>query len=101
MARIPRAKKDSPLDCHIESNQLIITIGISTLAYAYEHSELADSLKEQFCAYRVTNERVFAREVMRAMKAEDEVGNSILNKMFDKAIEDAIGDGCEGVEYNE
>lgn len=96
------ANADAPLAINVEDGKLVISIGISTLTFAFETSEqnnpFNDTLNDFETTYRVTNELQFANEVRRALCDEQEDGSTILTDLLDKAYWNAIDDGCEGVE---
>jgi hypothetical protein len=49
-------------------------------------------------SWRVTDPAAFAVEVARALNAEDEQGVTEIHRLLDRAFEQAIGDGADGVE---
>ena len=96
------ANADAPLAINVEDGKLVISIGISTLTFAFETSEqnnpFNDTLNDFETTYRVSNELQFANEVRRALCDEQEDGSTILTDLLDRACWNAIDDGCEGVE---
>lgn len=48
--------------------------------------------------YRVTDAHAFAAELVLALNHEDEDGSTVVHKMFDAAMDEAIDQGAEGVE---
>lgn len=50
---------------------------------------------------RVTNTAVFAKEVVWTFMDEDEVGESLLTRMIDDAMNEAVEQGCEGVKLGD
>jgi hypothetical protein len=102
-----RAKKDAPLSAVIKGNQLVITIGISTLALCEENGPLANIwVNKDGDGYEpapeVTNEKVFAQDVLNEIVREDsDSGESALTKMLDQAIIDAVDNGSMGVDGKE
>lgn len=48
--------------------------------------------------FAIVDPDVFAKEVVRAMTAEEEDGSSMLSDFFDTAMEDAVNDGADGID---
>lgn len=90
-----------PLRCRVKDGALRFEIGVEVLKFAAErHPEFWDGWSgEDTPNIIVTNARAFAREVERALNREEEDGSTLLSKMIDLAIVDAVGDGCEGVDH--
>lgn len=88
---------DAPLSVSIKDGKLIISIGVNVIAFAAEHCErYYDGEKDKY-TLKVTNKEKFAREIRRALQAEEEDGTTPLHVLFDDATEAAVEDGCEGV----
>lgn len=88
------------LECVAEGGVISMRIGVKTLAHATEICpELWDAEKDRG-SYKVIDPEVFAKEVADKINDEDEQGNTLLTRMLDKAIADAINWGCEGIEEN-
>lgn len=94
------------LRCRVVGGKVLtISIGIDTLAHAFVTGPVGDRLTrddEHEDGYdrerlRVTDAAVFAKEVVRALLNEREDGSSPLTDTLDKAFDDAINDGCEGI----
>lgn len=94
---------DLPLQVAIEDEQLVIRIGIGTLAFAAEYCAefySEDIHQGSIGPYvRVTNREALARDVVRALTSEEEDGTTPLHLLFDQAFVDARDDGSEGFEY--
>jgi hypothetical protein len=101
MAR-SQARAKRPLTVELVGDRLVISIGIDTLAFAARHSDYAnpwnDERNDFVSAFTITDERVFAHEVARALKDEEEDGSTLVHAMLDRAIENAVENGCDGVE---
>lgn len=82
-----------PLTIGIEGQQLVIRIGISTLAFC-THAEVGGPLPED-C--KVVSERAWAKDVVAAMKIEEEDGATVINKAIDTAMKDAFYNGSTAV----
>lgn len=48
---------------------------------------------------KITDPAEFAREVASAINRESEDGSSLLTRMLDEAVRDAVESGCEGVNH--
>ncbi len=76
---------NSPLSVKVVKDQLVISIGVSTLAYALQNGP------EPFGA-RITNEKGFAKDVARALEDGDE-GGTPLERLLDEMANHAIENG--------
>lgn len=105
LASSERPRSDQGLESRLRSEivdgELVIRIGISTLAFAAEempsnnpYDEDARDFVRQFL---VTEPNLFARDVESAMHVEEENGDTPLNLFLDKMIEAAVEDGSMGV----
>lgn len=85
----------------VRAGQLLISMPIDLLAFAAEHgprqnSHDPDSVRVED-RFRVTDQKVFAESVGRAIRAElAEDGTTLLHQMFDDAIGRVVEDGEEG-----
>lgn len=96
--------KQSPLHASIVDGELRITVGIDTIAHAIRTSSWALAYNENLHDYTrdfaiIDNETV-AKEVQRALEKENEIGDSLLTEIFDRAAQMAIDDGAEGILYD-
>ena len=93
--------KDAPLFCEIEHNQLVIRIGISTLAVALKEDEANKYLPEDDVPrIKRIDDLVFAKDVVYSMNDEDEGGHTPLMKFLDEMMQDAVNLGSQGVEFD-
>jgi hypothetical protein len=83
------------LRCGVEGNQLVISIGIGTLAWACRKRN-GGPLAGRF---KVVDELEFARDVANALQHEDEIGDSKLCELLDEAMQEAADRGSCGLEY--
>jgi hypothetical protein len=91
----PKSETDRPLDCEVEGEQLVIRIGVSTLAWAAKKRNggvVPDN-------YRVVDKLQWAKDVANGIMHEDEVGNTMLYDMLDEAMQSAMDDGSTGLGY--
>jgi len=91
-----KKNKDLALNTRIENDQLVITVGISVLAFASKEKNGGPLDDKKF---KIINENHWAKDVLRALNHESETGETLVTKMLDGAYEEAINDGAEGVEY--
>lgn len=91
---------DQPLEVRVRNGVLSISIGINTLATAYEKG-LED--EDGVGGFIVTfpNKRQFAKDVMYAMLEEDETGASALTEFLDKMMDEAVNQGSTGIDFPE
>ncbi len=91
-----------PLTARVTSGKVVIEIGVETLAHAASYAEWANRYDAESGDYlrdfAITDPSVFAKEVVRAMLDERENGSSPLSDFLDKAMQDALDDGADGVE---
>ena len=95
--------KNNPLRCEVtEDGELSIKIGMDIVKFALKHHEWNNPYDEPSGlfkrAFKVTDARVFCKEVIRAMNDEGEDGSTPLTRFLDAMMEAAIDDGCEGIE---
>jgi hypothetical protein len=99
-----KPKTNKPLEMIIKKDQLIISIGIDTLAFAFENSPqntpYNEELKDYPKTYLITDKTEFARDVISALRDEREDGSTIFTDLLDKACMDAVNDGSIAVEEN-
>jgi hypothetical protein len=96
MSIVTYLQKDAPLNIDIVDDKLVISIGISTLAYA-----IKQGLANDFTEMDVTNELGFAQDVIHELEAEDDEGSNRIHKMFDQCAQDAIDNGTDHVRLHD
>lgn len=91
----PPKTADLPLVCRIEREQLVIRIGIDTLAFATEHCERFYDHEQHdgppYCS--VIDNAELAHDVQRALLDEREDGATPLSLLIDECTEAARDDG--------
>ena len=93
---------DLPLECAVVGNELVLRIGVNTLAWAGGHCPDfwdGEAANADGPYIKVTDPLAFAREVALALNAEREDGSNLLSDVLDAAIKAAVEDGCEGVDH--
>ncbi len=93
---------DAPLTVDIEDDEIVIRIGIGTLAWAFDRMEennpwSAD--KRDFVQkWRVSDPKEFARDVVGELTNEEEDGSHPLNRLLDQVCNAAVDQGSLGIE---
>lgn len=105
MDKVIHKKIDTPLSCKLVGDEVVIKIGIGTLAFAYEISEYnnpwSDDTNDTVQQCMVVNKKEFAKDVIAELISEREDGSTLITDMFDKAEQNAMENGSEGIEDNE
>ena len=93
-------ERDQPLRAAVEGEQVVIRIGIDTLAHAAKHCErFYDHEKHGGPPYLIVGStRTLAKDVVRALQSEEEDGSGPLTNLFDDAIRAAYDDGSDAFE---
>lgn len=86
--------KDQILKVEIEKGLLTISIGIDTLCDALNYS-LGEDFDDEV---RITDNKVFAEEVLNRLLIEEEDGSTMVHRLFEKAAYDAVEFGANGIE---
>lgn len=78
-----------------------LSIGANVLRYAAEaHPDFWDGQSgPDVPNIKITDLAAFSREVAGAINREDEDGSTLLTRMLDEAVRDAVENGCEGVDH--
>ncbi|MEP3856756.1 MAG: hypothetical protein ABJM39_06895 [Porticoccus sp.] len=96
--------KDDEFPLRIDSNMGTLSLFISggVLRFAAEtHQGLWDGESgPDVPVVKITDQREFAFAVAEAINAEDEDGSTLLTRMLDEAIMQAVEDGCDGVDHD-
>ncbi len=96
---------NASLTVAVEDGQLLIRIGVNTLAHSATYAEFAnpwDLEKHQYIrTFAIANASGFAADVCRALLDEREDGSTLLTELLDKAMEAAVDDGSEHCEYDQ
>ena len=89
----------APLRCKATGGDIEMTIGMATLCFAAEnHPDFWDGVSPASVPnIKITDVQEFALEVAREINRESEDGSTLLTRMLDKAIANAVENGCEGV----
>jgi hypothetical protein len=81
--------KDSPLNVRVENNQLIISIGINTLAFAssWENGGPVENLEIE-----KGKELAWAKQILYQIEKDESESQAPINKFLDEMIENAAED---------
>jgi len=92
---------DQYLSCKVEGDELVIRIGIDTLAFATDNSDLFDPFdidRNIFVQkWKVIDSRGWAQDIVHEINDEDEVGGSPLIYFLDKMSEAALDQGSTSI----
>jgi hypothetical protein len=93
-----------PLKISIEGDNLVIRIGVDTLAYCYEISDdnqrHDDQSGEFHQMYKVSDKYKFAQGVANALHDEEDNGSTPVIRILEEACVKAVED-CMGVDEDE
>lgn len=94
-----------PLQVHVENGELVIAIGIQTLAHAASYADWAnpyDEAKDDYLrTFAITDAQEFAKDVTRMMLHEREDGSTPLSDFLDAMMAAAVDDGSMACEYEQ
>lgn len=93
-------KRKIPLRCRVIERVLTIEVGIDTLRWAAEHCEAFWQPQTDKYALVVSDPERFAKDVCDELMRESEDGSTPLHYLFDKAFEEAVNGGSDGVDHN-
>lgn len=88
-------KADTGGKAVIEKGNIVIRVPVDALQAVIDGAFALNGIDTR---YKITDKKMFAREVVRELNSEDEQGSTPFHKMFDEAMCEAIGQGAEGVE---
>ena len=92
------------LTVDIIEDEIIIRIGIGTLAWAFEHMEennpYDDAARDFVQKWKVTDPMEFATDVVRELTNEEEDGSHPLNRLLDQVSNAAVDQGSLGIDEN-
>ena len=88
----------APLEAMIVGDEIVIRLPIQNIPMALK---IAQDMQTIGAECRITDAKLFAADIVRALNDEDEEGTTPLMEVFDQAMEKAICDGAEGIECDE
>ena len=87
------------LTVKIKDNQLVISIGIDTLSYCFEESNINyDGVNEKKLFY-VKSKEDFAKDIKLILTNEREDGSTLLTDMLDNSYQEALDDGVLSISF--
>ena len=106
------SKPDAGLECAVRGGQLVLSIGVNTLAFVWDHRNEVECANEEFDGekppgkplgwpFKVIDPALFAKEVVRAVLNEAEDGSSPATEFIDRMCEAAADDGADGLDYGD
>jgi len=94
-------KDGMPPKAEVKANHLCLGIGISTLAWAFEHGENNNPYNESTHdfkqRYRISDLLQFANDVCHEMNDEGEDGSTPLTRFLDSMMDRAVEQGSLGI----
>lgn len=91
------------MEAEFRNGVIQVILPLDTLRFAAENhpafwdGESGDSTPN----IKITDQSEFSLEVVREINREAEDGSTMLTRMFDEAIAQAIENGCEGVNHED
>lgn len=99
-ARI-EANRREVLKVEIFEGRLVVSIGVETLGFAACHSPFFDTPQFEKHQPRITDADAFAKEIAVTLEAEEENGTTLVHRMIDAAVGQAVDYGtAEGLEFH-
>lgn len=93
-------KRNIPLRCRLVERVLTIEIGIDILKGAAEHHDAFWQPETDKYSLVVKDPERFAKDVLTELLAEGEDGSTMVTKMLDAAIKEAVEQGAEGLDHD-
>lgn len=93
---------DLPLRCRVVNGALHFCVGAQTIKWAVEnHPELLSISDYGKPTFLVDDPVAFLNELVAVINREEEDGSTLLTRMLDDAIIQAVEDGSDGLRYVE
>ena len=89
---------DTSAQAIIENDEIVIRVPIKYLPTIIEGAWALNALDKRF---KLTDAALFAKDMVCALNDGDEEGTTMIHKMFDKAINEALEQGAKGIEEHE
>lgn len=106
MRKLPTDNRgaDAPLTVDIENDEIVIRIGIGTVAWAFDHMEennpWSDAKRDFVQTWKVSDPTEFAKDVVGELTNEEEDGSHPLSRLLDQVSTAAADQGSLGIEEN-
>ncbi len=85
-------------DAAIENGAIVIRVSLAALPQVVEGAWALHALDKR---WKLTDVPTFAKELVHELNREDEQGTTMIHRMFDTAINEALEQGAEGIEEHE
>ena len=82
---------ETPLSVSIENDQIVIRVGIARLNGSAYHTHLP--------TLPITDREAWAKSVAYELMRESDDGETLPSRMFDDAMQWALDDGAQGIDY--
>lgn len=82
----------------IEDGSIIIRVSLENLPGIVEGGWAAGYRDTR---WKLTDTEAFARDLVHELNREEEDGTTPIHRLFDKAIDDAVDQGADGIEEHE
>lgn len=93
--------ENTPLSVAVEGDELVIRIGIDTLAFAAEHDDpfnVFDIDRNKFVqAWQISANKGWAEDVAHTLRVEGEDGSTPVSRLLDKMFVEALEQGSSNV----
>jgi len=90
--------KKRPLTVRLERDELVIRIGIDTLAFTTDECPIFYNGDRDASDVKVVNQKEWARDVIDSLMHEEEDGSTPVTELLDKVMSDAVDAGSIAVE---
>jgi hypothetical protein len=81
----------------IRDGNIYIKVPIKSLSSGWKTTIDANMARKGYEHFRITDQRAFARDLVRTLNRENDVGDTMLTELLDRAVPKAIEEGAEGV----
>ncbi len=85
------------IECKVEGSEIVIRIPVEHLSHWLEMAQFNIADDGESSISTVTDPFKFAEELVGEFTREEEDGTTPIHLMIDKAMEEAIENGCDGV----
>ncbi len=90
--------KFKALDVRIEKDAIVIRAHAQCVAFATENHPTFWDAENDKNTLKVEDEKLWLKGVLYQLQCEEEDGSTLVHHMLDKAIENAVDQGEEGLE---
>jgi len=94
--------RNRPLGLKVQGNEVVIRIGINTLAFAHNHADWNrpwDDVRNDYIQqWKVADPNQFAKDFVNELQSEEEDGSTPLTELFDRICQNTTNEGTIAVE---